>query len=148
MARDVLTNRSRNTNSRNVYSNLPLYNIIATIHIHRLFNMADFNTIKQKIQDYLNVYDGKAKPYQEMAGAFERLFHDDFEHTMDDQPIRKDKMRETVKIFVAVGTQAALIFFKPLDDRTLKSSYKFSMNSYAWITCIRKVPSRTGRLLS
>ena len=110
--------------------------------------MADFNTIKQKIQDYLNVYDGKAKPYQEMAGAFERLFHDDFEHTMDDQPIRKDKMRETVKIFVAVGTQAALIFFKPLDDRTLKSSYKFSMNSYAWITCIRKVPSRTGRLLS
>lgn len=94
---------------------------------------ADFHAMKHKIQDYLDVYDGSAKPYLNMAGAFERLFHKDFIHTMDDRPINKDQMRETVKIFLAAGSQGHLLFFKPLGRHT----FEVKMHIFNEFTCFK-----------
>ena len=83
-------------------------------------SIASFDDMKQKIEAYLNVYDGTVKPYQEMQHTFEGLFHEKFSHTMDGRPIDKDQMRETVRIFLSIGTKADLILYNPLDDCTFE----------------------------
>ena len=84
------------------------------------FSEPEVISIKEKIQAYLDVYDGTEKAYEEMAEPFEALFHDDFIHTMDGNPINKDQMRDTVKIFLSTGSWVELLLFKPLDDQTFE----------------------------
>ena len=55
-----------------------------------------------------------------MQHTFEGLFHETFRHTMDGIPISKDQMRDMVKIFLSIGTEADLVFYKPLDDCTFE----------------------------
>mmetsp|Transcript_30531 Transcript_30531/g.52099 ORF Transcript_30531/g.52099 Transcript_30531/m.52099 type:complete len:307 (+) Transcript_30531:56-976(+) len=109
-------------------------------------SIACFSVMKDRFQDYLGVYDGKVKPYQEMQDMFESLFHDSFIHTMDGRPIDKDQMRELAKLFLSVGTKIDLIFFKPLDKSTFEVKLRI-INRIADVQSHSKVTIRGGQIV-
>eukprot|EP01083_Nonionella_stella_P225309 801169_1 len=87
--------------------------------------IVEFDNLRQKIEAYLRVYDGKAKSYKEMEGKFEDLFHEDFIHIMSRRPIDKYQLRESVETFLSIGTKAELLLYKPLDDHTFEIKFHF-----------------------
>lgn len=88
-------------------------------------SVADFNDMKQKIQAYVQIYDGSVKSYEEMEDVFESLFHEAFRHTRDGRHIDKDQMRKKAKSRLSIGTKADLILFEPLGEYTFEMKLHF-----------------------
>lgn len=104
------------------------------------------NSIRDKIQAYIDVYDGTEKAYEEMAEPFEALFHDDFTHTMDGNSINKHQMRDIVKTFLSTGSKVELLLFKPLDDETFKVKLHV-VNKLADLKSHSKATVRDGKIV-
>lgn len=108
--------------------------------------VTNFDDLKQKIHAYLNVYDGKVKTFKDMENAFESLFHEDFVHAMDGKPINRDQMRETVKIFLSVGTYADLTLFRPLDGQTFEVKL-LVINKHTQVSSHSKGTVKDGKII-
>ena len=57
------------------------------------------------------------KPFdEEMNIAFEALYHQDFVHNMDGEPLNKAQWRERLNTFAETGTRIFLLKFEPKDE--------------------------------
>mmetsp|Transcript_9946 Transcript_9946/g.18159 ORF Transcript_9946/g.18159 Transcript_9946/m.18159 type:complete len:309 (-) Transcript_9946:415-1341(-) len=88
--------------------------------------IADFNGMKQKIQDILHVYDGEVKSYGELDDAFDDLFHEAFEHDMDGiNTIDRNQIRVTANSFLSMGTSVDILLYKRLCANTFEIKLHF-----------------------
>ena len=80
-------------------------------------NQANFYILQQNVQKLFTLFDGVARDFDdEMEGAFNAVYHQDFIHHMDGQPLNTDGWRERLQLFAKSGTRIFLLKFEPYDD--------------------------------
>ncbi len=63
------------------------------------------------------LFDGVPRPFDdEMDQAFEALYHQDFTHNMDGQPLNIVQWKERLNAFAETGTRMFLLKFESNDD--------------------------------
>ena len=84
---------------------------------------ANFRQVQENAQTLFALFDGKARAFnKQMDQAFEALYHDDFVHSMNDQPLNKAQWKERMMAFAETGTKIVLSKFEPYDDTHFQSS--------------------------
>jgi len=90
------------------------------------FDATALNIIETKLNAYIGVFDGTAKPFSEMEEPFEDLYSSEFiEEVPDGSPLTKQEMRSFVTGLLFVGTSAQLVSFIPLDETHFKAIMYF-----------------------
>ena len=78
---------------------------------------ANFYQVQKNAQALFTLFDGVPKPFdEEMNKAFEALYHQDFVHNMDGEPLNKDQWRERLNVFAETGTRILLLKFEVKDE--------------------------------
>jgi len=78
---------------------------------------ANFNQVQKNAQALFTLFDGVPKPFdEEMNKAFEALYHQDFIHNMDGEPLNKAQWRERLNAFAETGTRILLLKYEPKDE--------------------------------
>jgi hypothetical protein len=78
---------------------------------------ANFYQVQKNAQALFTLFDGVPKPFdEEMNKAFEALYHQDFVHNMDGEPLNKAQWRERLNAFAESGTRIFLLKFEPKDE--------------------------------
>lgn len=78
---------------------------------------ANFYQVQKNAQALFTLFDGVPKPFdEEMNKAFEALYHQDFVHNMDGEPLNKAQWRERLNAFAETGTRIFLLTFEPKDE--------------------------------
>ena len=81
-------------------------------------NLANFYILQQNVQTLFTLFDGEVSRDfdDEMENAFNAVYHQDFIHHMDGQPLNTAQWKERLQLFAKSGTRIFLLKFEPYDD--------------------------------
>ena len=79
--------------------------------------LANFYSLQQNVQTLFTLFDGVARDFDdEMEDAFNAVYHQDFIHHMDGQPLNTAEWKARLQLFAKSGTRIFLLKFEPYDD--------------------------------